>query len=61
MNNIDLNIPKETSDTTNCLALTVRKEYRLSLARNLFDKGATLTWKIGLSIIVLNFLNMFLS
>lgn len=57
---IDINIPKETTDNTNCLALTVRKEYRLALARNLFDKGSTLTWKIGLSIIVLNFLNMFL-
>ena len=60
MNDIDINIPKETTDNTNCLALTVRKEYRLALARNLFDKGTTLTWKIGLSIIVLNFLNMFL-
>ena len=58
MNDIDINIPKETTDNTNCLALTVRKEYRLALARNLFDKGSTLTWKIGLSIIVLNFLNM---
>ena len=57
MNDIDINIPKETTDNTNCLALTVRKEYRLALARNLFDKGTTLTWKIGLSIIVLNFLN----
>ena len=54
MNDIDINIPKETTDNTNCLALTVRKEYRLALARNLFDKGTTLTWKIGLSIIVLN-------
>ena len=60
MNDIDINIPKETTDNTNCLALTVRKEYRLALARNLCDKGTTLTWKIGLSIIVLNFLNMFL-
>ena len=43
MNDIDINIPKETTDNTNCLALTVRKEYRLALARNLFDKGTTLT------------------
>ena len=50
MNDIDINIPKETTDNTNCLALTVRKEYRLALARNLFDKGSTLTWKIGLSL-----------
>lgn len=55
-----MNIPKETTDNTNCLALTVRKEYRLALARNLFDKTTTITWKIGLGIIVLNFLNMFL-
>ena len=50
MNEINMNIPKETTDNTNCLAL----------ARNLFDKTTTITWKIGLGIIVLNFLNMFL-
>lgn len=60
MNEINMNISKETTDNTNCLALTVRKEYRLALARNLFDKTTTITWKIGLGIIVLNFLNMFL-
>ena len=60
VNEINMNIPKETTDNTNCLALTVRKEYRLALARNLFDKTTTITWKIGLGIIVLNFLNMFL-
>ena len=59
VNEINMNIPKETTDNTNCLALTVRKEYRLALARNLFDKTTTITWKIGLGIIVLNFLNMF--
>ena len=60
VNEINMNFQIETTDYTYCLALTVRKEYRLALARNLLDKTTTITWKIGLGIIVLNFLNMFL-
>ena len=46
--------------TTNCLALTVRKEYRVTIAKNIFNKSFRVSWKIALSIITLNFLNMFL-
>lgn len=49
------------SDTpvVNCLALAVRKEYSLTIAKNIFFKTCKTTWKIGLSILVLNFLSFF--
>lgn len=46
--------------STNCLALTVRKEYRLTIAQNVVKKTKRLSLKIALSMFTLNFLNMFL-
>lgn len=55
-NNNDNNI----IESTNCLALTVVKEYKLTVIKNVFKKSCKLTWKIALSIITMNFLNTFL-
>ncbi len=49
-----------TTETSNCLALTVKKEYRLIVIKNAINKGFKVSWKIALSIITINFLNTFL-
>lgn len=49
-----------TPETTNCLALTVVKDYKLTVFKNVFKKSFKITWKIALSIITMNFLNTFL-
>lgn len=48
------------TQTTNCLALTVVKDYKLTVFKNVFKKSFKITWKIALSIITINFLNTFL-
>ena len=47
-------------ENTNCLALTVQKEYKLTVAKNIMRKSLRYSWKIALSIITINFLNTFL-
>lgn len=59
MNDTDV---KSNQDTTssNCLALTIRKEYRLTIATNIVNSVKRMSWKISFAILLLNFLNMFL-
>ena len=59
MNNVDLELNKDIS-SSNCLALTIRKEYRLTIATNIIYSAKRMSWKISFSILLLNFLNMFL-
>ncbi len=56
----DINNDNNIIEPTNCLALTVVKEYKLTVVKNVFKKSFKLTWKIALSIITMNFLNTFL-
>lgn len=49
-----------SQEVSNCLALTVKKEYKLVVVKNLISKGFKVSWKIALSIITINFLNTFL-
>lgn len=46
--------------TTNCLALTVKENYHMVVIKNFFKKGFRVSWKVGLGIFTINFLNMFL-
>lgn len=55
-----LDINPLTDTIPNSLALTVREEYRVTTLSNILNKTRKLSWKIAFSIIVLNFLNMFL-
>lgn len=55
--NLELN---QSPTSSNCLALTVRKEYRLTVATNIVHSIKRMSWKVSLSIFLLNFLNMFL-
>lgn len=46
-------------NSTNCLALTVRKEYRITIVRNVSLKMIKISTKVLMSVIALNLLNMF--
>ncbi len=62
--NINSNIERELNNdidtATNCLALTVRENYQVVAVKNFFKKGFRVSWKIALSMVTINFLNMFL-
>lgn len=51
MNNDDIPEP-------NCLALTVKKDYNLTIVKNVFTTTGRLSWKVILATIAINFLNM---
>ena len=54
-----MNIEEETIEyAKNCLALTVRKDYRITIARNVIHTAKRVSLKISLSILLLNFLNI---
>lgn len=42
----------------NCLALTVKKDYNLTVIKNVFTTTGRLTWKIALVTAIINMLNM---
>ena len=50
----------EDANITNCLALTVKKDYKLVLFSNALKKGTRMTFKVILSTFVINVLNLFL-
>ena len=47
-------------EIVNCLALTIKKDYNLSIAKNLVNNIIVNSCRIGFSIITLNFLSMFI-
>lgn len=53
-------IDNNIDNTTNCLALTVRENYHMVVVKNVFKKSFRISWKVAVSIFVMNFLNMFL-
>ena len=56
---IDENSEKEEAIEPNCLALTVRKDYNLSIIKNSFLTTLRVSWKVALSTFVLNILKLF--
>lgn len=52
--------PSEEANITNCLAMTVKKDYNLVVFSNAIKKGARITWKVILSAFVINVLNLLL-
>lgn len=48
------------SEVANCLALTVKKDYNLTIVKNVFIRTLKNTWRIALSIFTLNILKFFL-
>lgn len=58
--NMELEKNEDYSEVSNCLALTVQKDYSLSIVKNVVVKTLRSAWKIALSIFTLNFLKFFL-
>ena len=58
----DIPISSEEKETveTNCLALTVRKDYNLSIVRNSIFTTLRISLKVAISTFVLNILKLFL-
>lgn len=50
----------EDTVETNCLALTVKKDYSLSIAKNAFFKGIRMSFKVAISTFFLNVAKIFL-
>lgn len=44
----------------NCLALTLKKDYSLSIAKNAFIKGIRMSFKVAVSTLFLNIARIFL-
>lgn len=59
LENNDINENEET-EATNCLALTVRKDYNLSIFRNRIIKTFHVTSKVALCTFLLNLLTLLL-
>lgn len=53
-------ITNETNNefNTNCLALTIRKDYRATITQNMLNTIKRISFKVILNIGMLNFLNM---
>ena len=49
----------ESSEVVNCLALTVKKDYSLSIVKNVVVKSFKNIWRIAISIFTLNFIKFF--
>lgn len=43
---------------TNCLALTVRKDYNLVIVKNIFTASGRISWKVLIASAIINFLNL---
>ena len=54
----DNSLPEENTNI-NCLALTVKKEYNLSIVKHVFVRTWKTTWRVALSVFILNFLTFF--
>lgn len=57
-NEMETTAEKETVET-NCLALTVRKDYNLSIVKNSILTTFRISWKVALSTFILNVLKLF--
>lgn len=49
-----------SSEVVNCLALTVKKDYSLSIVKNVVVKTLKNIWRIAVSIFTLNLLKFFM-
>lgn len=52
-------IDLKDSNTSNCLALTIKKEYKLVAIKNVFIHSLKVTWKVIVSTVTLHFLKIF--
>ena len=57
---INSEVTSENTEVANCVALTVKKDYNLTIVKNVFMRTLKNTWKIALSVFTLNVLKFFL-
>lgn len=57
---INQNEDEEKTVETNCLALTVRKDYNLSIVKNTIFKTIRMSVKVAISTLILNLIKIFL-
>ena len=50
---------KSNINSTNCLALTIKKEYHLTIVKNRTIKAISVSAKVLFVVFVLNFVNLF--
>lgn len=53
-------IELEDSNTSNCLALTIKKEYKLVAIKNVFLHSLKVTWKVIVGTLTLHLFKFFL-
>lgn len=53
------NLENKDCNQSNCLALTVRKDYNLTIIKNIFTTSGRVSLKIAISTFILNILRMF--
>ena len=53
------NISETNSEVSNCLALTVKKDYSISVVKNVFIRTCKGIWKVAISIFTLNIIKFF--
>lgn len=55
----DSEILKENSEISNCLALTVKKDYNIAVVKNVVVRTFKGIWKVAISIFTLNIIKFF--
>ena len=57
--NESIDIPTEDANTSNCLALTIQKEHRITAIKNVFLRSVRMSWKVAISAITLALIKLF--
>ena len=54
-----VNIKNEDANTTNCLALTIQEDHKLTAIKNVFFRTIRMSWKVAVSTITLALIKLF--
>ena len=54
-----VDIKNEDANTTNCLALTIQEEHKLTAIKNVFFRTIRMSWKVAVSTITLALIKLF--
>ena len=54
-----VDIKNEDANTTNCLALTIQEDHKLTAIKNVFFRSIRMSWKVAVSTITLALIKLF--
>lgn len=54
-----IDIKNEDANTTNCLALTIQEDHKLTAIKNVFFRSIRMSWKVAISTITLALIKLF--